>query len=100
MRIRITESPVRIGVTRLNVRRKPCSASILWRSGSRRIFGRTNKKNPNSAHAANPGTTRSKNSNQSIGARRIAKRAKIEKSGSQEARKPGHEDSRIQELII
>src|SRR5690349_9749414 len=78
-----------MGITRLNVRRKRCSTSTRWRSGSPRIFGRANKKNPNSAHATNPGTTRSKNCNQSIGAEDSKKRASQEAKNSPSSQSMG-----------
>src|ERR1700722_7398748 len=64
--MRITEIPLRIGMTRLKARRNRCSTTTRSRSGRVRMLGRIKRKNPNSAHARKPGTIRSKNSKQSI----------------------------------
>jgi hypothetical protein len=66
MRMSRTDSPVRIGMTRLNVRRNCCSTSTRAHSGKPRMLGRQKRNNPNSAQARNPGTIKSKNSKKSI----------------------------------
>ena len=86
IRMSRTERPVRMGMTRSNMRMNRCSTSTRSRSGSRQTIGRQNRNIPNSAHARNPGTTRSKNSKQSI------KAEDNEKKSSRNPAKKIHED--------